>query len=238
MSRQNRFLLTSPLSVPGEYVLDPLDSHHAVNVLRLRAGNVVVVFDGIGNYADAAIVLADKKGVRVSVGEILTEPRLPLELTIATAVPKGKRWQVLVEKCTELGVDRLVPLLTDRSVVRAEGDPEKWRRWVIEAAKQCRRAFLPEVTHPLRLDEVLAQIRTGGGCLLHCDPLGDGPAVIREWLVGAKKALVLIGPEGGFSEAELAACQAAGSRAIKLSNFILRVETAAPAACLLIREAL
>ena len=99
---QPRFLLDRELTGPGEYALEPEDAHHAAGVLRLGEGEAIVVFDGRGRYAEAVIASAGKKAVLVAVDEFREERRLPLKLTLATAIPKGKRWQLLVEKCTEL----------------------------------------------------------------------------------------------------------------------------------------
>ena len=236
MSNKSRFLLDSPLAEPGEYRLNRLESHHAVNVLRHRAGDVVVVFDGTGAYADAVIEDANKNGVRVSVAEIFTEERLPLHLTIATAMPKGKRWQVLVEKCTELGVDRIIPLLSERSVVKGEGDVHKWRRWAVEAAKQSRRAQIPEVIEPLRLDETLVTAKSEAALLFIADPQGETPQTYRSVLKDVSRAMVIIGPEGGLSERELDLCRKFGAKTVCLSPFTLRIETAAATVCALVRE--
>ena len=238
MSNQSRFLLDEPLVRPGEYTLGRQESHHAVNVLRLREDDAIVVFDGKGNYADAVIVDAGKNAVRVRVDGVVAEEHLPLMLTLATAIPKGKRWQTLVEKCTELGVDRIIPLLTERSVAKGEGDGEKWRRWVIEAAKQSRRARLPEVLDPMRLDAVVELARNGKALLLIADPAGESPGQYRDQLNHVYEVVVLVGPEGGFSGREVEDCLARGARTIRLSPFTLRIETAAATVCAIVREVL
>lgn len=238
MSNNPRFLLDEPLVQPGEYALGRQESHHAVNVLRLKDGEAVIVFDGLGNYADGLIVDADKNTVRIKVDGVLAENHLPLRLTLATAIPKGKRWQVLVEKCTELGVDRILPMLTERSVVKGEGDAEKWRRWVIEAAKQSRRARLPEITEPMRLPDVFALAKQDRALFLLADPQGESPGTYRDMLNHACEVVVMVGPEGGFSKRETEECLEHGARTIRLSPFTLRVETAAATVCAIIREVL
>lgn len=238
MANQSRFLLDVPLVSPGEYVLNPQESHHAVNVLRLREGDAVVVFDGQGRHAVAEVVKADRDGVGVAVAAVETDAHLPLALTLATAIPKGKRWQALVEKCTELGVDCIIPLLAERSVGRGEGDAERWRRWSVEAAKQCRRSLLPEITEPLGFEEVLVLAKSDKAVLVYADPGGEGPLAFQESLREAKRAVVMIGPEGGFSDGELALLRREGARALRLSPFILRIETAAAVVCALFREVL
>lgn len=235
---QPRFLLDEPLTRPGEYTLNRQESHHAINVLRHKQGDAVVVFDGDGNYAEAVIVAADRNAVRVAVDGVFSERHLPLKLTIATAIPKGKRWQTLVEKCTELGVDRIVPILSDRSVAKGEGDAGKWRRWVVEAAKQSRRARLPEIVEPVPAAEVPAMARNGNAMLLIADPAGESPRVYRDMLGHVMEVIVLVGPEGGFSQTELDAFRRAGAGTICLSPFTLRIETAAAVVCAIIREVL
>lgn len=223
---------------PGEYTLDRQESRHAVQVLRLRAGDGVIVFDGKGRYAEALITGNDKDAVVVRVDGVRTEEHLPLMLTIATAIPKGKRWQILVEKCTELGVDRIIPMITERGVAKGEGDIGKWRRWIIEAAKQSRRAWIPEITEPMPYSRAAALARDERSMLLLADASGDHPQEYRDRLRRVGKVLVMIGPEGGFTEAEINECRQAGGRAVRLSPFVLRIETAAAAVCALIREML
>ena len=233
---QPRFLLDDPMTGPGEYLLNRQESHHAVNVLRLRTDDVVIVFDGRGNSAEAVVLAAHRDGMRVRVDGVRTEEHLPLRLTIATAIPKGKRWQTLVEKCTELGVDRIIPILSERSVVKGEGDADKWRRWAVEAAKQSRRAWIPEVSEPMALAAILPLARNDKAMLLIADPGGESPAAYRGMLEHLFEVIVLIGPEGGFTDMEAEDCVRHGARTIRLSPFTLRIETAAAAVCALVRE--
>lgn len=233
-----RFLLDDTLGGPGEYSLNAQESHHAFNVLRLRQGDVIIAFDGNGQHAEAIVVDASRSAVRVRVDDVHRDERLPLELTIVTALPKGKRWQSLVEKCTELGVDRIIPLLSERSVVKGEGDADKWRRWAIEAAKQSRRSWIPEIDEPMRLAAALALSREVGAFLLLADPDGENPSSFRGMLGDVSRIMVVVGPEGGFTDEELAKCREYGAKAIRLSPFTLRIETAATAVCAILREIL
>lgn len=231
-----RFIVEGLLSGPGEYRLDRVESRHASQVLRLRAGDWVIVFDGKGHRAEAEITDGDRDSVAVMVREVHTEEHLPLELTIATAIPKGKRWQMLVEKCTELGVDRILPMLTERSVAKGEGDIEKWRRWIIEAAKQSRRSWIPEIAPPLPMAKITALAGNEQAALLVADAGGAQPGEFRDALEQSGRAIVMVGPEGGFTGEELAECLARGGRAVRLSPFVLRVETAAATVCAILRE--
>lgn len=238
MASQPRFILEEPLHGPGVYVLDRQESHHAVNVLRLKRDDAIVVFDGMGNYAEAIITEAHKNGVAVRVDGVYSEKHLPLKLTIATAVPKGKRWQILVEKCTELGVDRLVPMLSERSVVKPAGDNGKWRRWIVEAAKQCRRAWVPEITDPMLFADVVAAAKRDNAILMVADPCGDSLGMYQHQLEHILNVVVLIGPEGGLAEDELEICRREGAKFIRLSPYTLRIETAAATVCAIIRDVL
>ena len=231
-----RFLLDEAMGGPGLYRLGRLEAHHAVNVLRTRVDDVVVVFDGNGRRAEAVVVDASKNAVTVRVDMVHEEPRLPLSLTLATAIPKGKRWQSLVEKCTELGVDAIIPMLTERSVAKGEGDAEKWRRWMIEAAKQSRRSWIPEIVEPVTMARVFDWARERDALLFVADGGGESPSCYRDELMKAKDVVAIVGPEGGLTEEELAECVRRGAKAISLSPFVLRVETAAASVCAIIRE--
>ena len=235
---QPRFLLDDPLAAPGEYDLNRQESHHAANVMRLRENDVVIVFDGVGHRAEAVVVRVARDAVRVRVDAIHSEEHPPLSLTIATALPKGKRWQALVEKCTELGVDRIIPVLSERSVVKGEGDPEKWRRWAVEAAKQSRRSWIPEICEPMRLMDMPELAAEEQSLLLIADRDGEPPSGYREEILQARSVIAMIGPEGGYSEDELEYCRGKGVRAICLSPFVLRIETAAATMCAIVREML
>ncbi|MDR1611268.1 MAG: 16S rRNA (uracil(1498)-N(3))-methyltransferase [Planctomycetota bacterium] len=237
MAEPHRFLASEPLLAPGEYALGPEESHHAFRVMRMAAGDAITLFDGFGRYGAAAISLADRDRVTARITEILEDSRPRVHLTIATAMPKGKRWQVLVEKCTELGVDRILPLLLDRSVAKGEGDPARWRRWAIEAAKQSRRARLPEILEPGTLAAAIALAEREAAALFVGSPGGESPKAYAAPLAASGKALIVIGPEGGLSEREREWCGRAAAAEIRLSPFALRIETAAAAACTLIRDA-
>ncbi|MDR0362788.1 MAG: 16S rRNA (uracil(1498)-N(3))-methyltransferase [Planctomycetota bacterium] len=237
MTEPHRFLVSEPLAKPGEYLLGPEESRHAARVLRLRVGDAVTLFDGRGRFGAAAIAAVDGDGVAARIDEIREDSRPSVSLTVATAVPKGKRWRILIEKCTELGADRIVAVRFDRSVAKAEGDQGKWRRWAVEAAKQSRRARLPEMQGPLDLAGAVALAGRDGAVLLVASPDGDSPRSYADALAASGKALVLIGPEGGMTDGELERCRREGAAAVRLSPFVLRVETAAAAACTLIQNA-
>jgi 16S rRNA (uracil1498-N3)-methyltransferase len=189
--------------------------HHLIRVLRLREGEPVTVTDGAGRWR--ATVVAG--GSVEPSGEVKVVDRRDPVLTVAVAPPKGDRLEWLVAKCTEVGIDRIVLLDAERSVVRWKGDRadkqlDRLRRIVVEASMQSRRVWLPELAGPLPAASVLpaAAVAEPGG-----HPVTAGVATIA------------IGPEGGWSSAELAA----SATSVSLGDQILRVETAAVAAAVL-----
>ncbi len=236
MSEMPRFLVDRELAGPGEYELDRQESHHAAHVLRLRVGSEAIIFDGKGNYGFGLVTRIDKNRVSIGIDAVQVEKKRPVQIAIATGIPKGKRWQILVEKCTELGVDMLIPILSGRSVVKGEGNPDRWRRWAVEAAKQSRRSFLPEILEPLKLHEALSFAKRETMLTLLADPDGEAPRTFQPQIREKGKVLVLIGPEGGFTGEEIKLYEREGVAKMRLSPFILRIETAAATACALIRE--
>lgn len=220
----NRFYVNSPLA-PGIAKIDGAEARHMAAVCRLRPGDPVCLFNGDGAEYPGRIESVAKSLVTVDVAERRDINReLPFQLIVASAVPKVGRAEFLVEKLTELGVARFVPLRTARSVVHpAEGKLDKLRRTVIEASKQC-----------------------GRNRLMGIDPLTDWAELVRRddlpatlWIAAmsgesgsspAGDRIVAIGPEGGWTPEELAAASAAGWTSMSLGSRVLRVETAAIAA--------
>jgi len=220
------------LSVPQ---LAATDTHHLTEVLRVGAGESVAVSDGRGSFrlCTAVIEHDDPEGDRPSRprrqqrrggrqltlsldGPIVTLPSPTPTITVGFGIPKGDRAEWTIQKLTEIGVDVIVPLLTDRTVVRLDPQEaarrgERFRRVAREAASQCRRVYLPEVLDPCRLEALPTTVIDGA-------VLAEPGA---EAIGGA--ATLLIGPEGGWSGDELAR----GFRTARLSDQILRAETAA-----------
>jgi 16S rRNA (uracil1498-N3)-methyltransferase len=226
-----RFYVPVPLE-PGIVVLHGPEAHHLAVVCRLRAGDAVCLFNGDGREYRATVAEAGKKAVTLEVDSVDAPQReLPFRLEVAVSLPKGDRAQFLVEKLTELGVSRLVPLRTARSVVHpGEDKHQKLERWVIEASKQCRRNVLMAVDP---LTEFAAYVARGDGArwLAHPEssswdrlPACHGPGQAGSLSHGT---VVAVGPEGGFTDAEVEMACAAGWQCISLGPRILRVETAA-----------
>ena len=221
------FIHTAPRH--GRAVLDGDEARHLARVLRGRIGDNVRVFDGSGCEWPARIALIGRDEVIVEVGSpMVAAPERRLALTLAVALPKGERQKWLVEKLTELGTDRLVPLVAGRGV--AEAGPAalgRLRRGVIEACKQCGRNTLMAVAEPATIVEVCAASAASGYRAVLCDP--DGHPLDAGSLREAGAVLGLVGPEGGFTADEIAAAATAGAVRASLGPHVLRVETAAVA---------
>jgi 16S rRNA (uracil1498-N3)-methyltransferase len=231
-----RFLVAAPPE-RGRTTLDPDVSKHAVKVLRLEAGDAVVLFDGRGTEWPGVIEKAARKGVVVAAGEARPSPRAPgPRLVLGTAVPKGKRMSTLLSMVTEAGVDLVVPVLFARSAVRGASDTKRdhWRRTVAEAARQCGRAWMPALEEEVPFREFVARPREEGERRFLPTTTGAPPSLLAR-ASGAPVVVLLVGPEGGFTGEEEAEAAAAGFEPCTLGPSILRVETAAVAAVALAR---
>ncbi|MCE9566100.1 MAG: 16S rRNA (uracil(1498)-N(3))-methyltransferase [Planctomycetes bacterium] len=215
---------------PGEFVLAGAEGHHLVAVRRFGPGDTITLFNGDGNDYPAVVLGTSKKSATLNILRVEpTDRELPFPLVVASALPKGDRADFLIEKLTELGVSRFVPLITARSVVQPKDSTvEKFNRAVIEASKQCGRNRLMTIGPPRTWDTFLK--------------LADLPATrfvlhTGEGLPGFGErggSVVAVGPEGGFTPTELDAALALGWRAVSLGTRVLRVETAALTAAALL----
>jgi 16S rRNA (uracil1498-N3)-methyltransferase len=216
---------------PGEYHLSGTEAHHLTTVRRFSPGDRVVLFNGDGNEYAAEIIAVGKKSCSLDILSASPVDReLPFPLVIASALPKGDRADYLIEKLTELGVTRFIPLITSRSVVAPkESVVDKFARAVIEASKQCGRNRLMAVDRPRKWREFLDSTGPGSRILLHPDP--GAPQLTAAMGVGST---IAVGPEGGFSDEEVRQAIAAGWRVSSLGSRVMRVETAAVAAAALV----
>ena len=219
----------------GELFVSGDEAHHMVRVRRQKPGDIVVLFDGKGNWAEARLLKFEKAGVRLDVlGTRRSSPELAADVTVASAIAKGPRMDFLLEKSAELGAARIVPLLSERGVVQAHGTArrEHWLRRLREACKQCGRNVVPELAEPTSIEAVASEVAAADLALL----LDTGPEarpilhVLAERGSGAKSVVCLIGPEGGFTESERERVMSAGAVPARLGWAVLRVETAAVAA--------
>lgn len=218
--------------------LDGREAHHALHVLRLKRGDPVTVLDGAGKSLLCDVENTAKDSLALAVRETTSSPALPCPITLLVAVPKGKLMEDIIQKSVELGVQHVVPLLTERVVTRldepgAEAKREKWQQVAIEAIKQCGAAWLPRVERPQTIHEALAR-----GEKLELSLVGSLQTERRhprEWILKFQRQHerlprsvgAWIGPEGDFTPAELRAIEGAGAKPITLGELTLRVETAA-----------
>lgn len=224
-----RFFLETPPR-DGRATLVGDEARHLARVMRARVGDEVVVFAGTGAAWPARVTTIARDSVELATGPARVDP--PPDgprRTLAVALPKGDRQKWLVEKLTELGVDRLVPLETERGVaVATPAALERLRRTVIEACKQCGRTTLLEIGPPTGM-AALVERRPASVALLLAAPHAEPFAAARPAVAAAAEVVGCVGPEGGFTADETAALTAAGAVPVRLGAHILRVETAAVA---------
>lgn len=218
-----------PDSWQGNPALTGDEARHLAQVLRMKPGDPVIVFDGHGRRAAAEILSVSRDRVPLKLGEILPS-RAPLPaITLAQAIPKGKNMDLIVQKSVELGIAAIHPLVTRHTVVQpGDGKSEKWRRNALEACKQCGQDTLPEIAEPLAFDRWIATQTDAPGLKLIAS-LAPGARPLRTVLrenPGTPAATLLVGPEGDFSAEETTAALAAGFLPISLGSIVLRVETA------------
>jgi 16S rRNA (uracil1498-N3)-methyltransferase len=229
----DRFYTADDLG-PGEYVLEGAEAHHLAAVRRFAPGDRVVLFNGDGHDYPCQITSVGKRSVAVTV--LAREPadrELGFPLVVACALPKGDRADFLIEKLTELGATRFVPLITARAVVQPKaGVVEKFARAVVEASKQCGRNRLMAIDPPRKWADCLAlPDLPATRFVLHTGPGLSKPSATAPVPGGFA---VAVGPEGGFAPEEVSAALACSWTAASLGPRVLRVETAAVAAAALL----
>ena len=221
-----RFFLAVP-STGDRAVLEGDEARHLTRVLRAKVGDTVSLFDGSGREWPARVASIGRDRVELDTGTPTIDP-LPagIPVTLAVALPKGDRQKWMVEKLTELGTARLVPLETTRGVAEATASARaRLERVVIEACKQCGRNTLMEIAPVRPLDRLLAEAPAGARALIaHPGGLPLEEAVARS---DATEVIALVGPEGGFTDEELGVADRAGVLRVSLGPHILRIETAA-----------
>jgi 16S rRNA (uracil1498-N3)-methyltransferase len=234
----HRFYLP-PERCAGEALrLEGREAHHALQVLRLKYGELVAVLDGIGNEFLCTVERTSREAVTLAVSLKNFTPPPPCAITLLQAVPKGKIIEGIIQKAVELGAQRIVPVLSGRVVTQlddgnAESKRDRWQQVAVEAIKQCGAAWLPKIEAPAMMENLLARKETFDLALVGA--LQKERRHLRECLsefqVKHKRLPhsvgVWIGPEGDFTPDELQAIQAAGALPISLGRLVLRVETAA-----------
>ncbi|MFA6548574.1 MAG: 16S rRNA (uracil(1498)-N(3))-methyltransferase [Candidatus Margulisiibacteriota bacterium] len=203
------------------------DAHQIKNVLRMQKGDVLEILDGEGVVHQAKI--ADIRAGKV-VCEITSsasqENEIKVKVTIAQCLPKGKKMDLIIQKCTELSVDKIIPVLSERSIAKAD-KLERWQKIAKEAAEQCGRSTIPKITSLTKFDDVLSLVSKYDLALIPWEL--EKSANLKSLLSAVRaplSAIFLIGPEGGFSHQEIDLAKKAGCIPVSLGKNILRTETA------------
>ncbi|HVT02474.1 MAG TPA: 16S rRNA (uracil(1498)-N(3))-methyltransferase [Thermoanaerobaculia bacterium] len=223
---RNRFYVQAPLPVGSEVELTGEELHHAARVLRVRSGEEVELFDGLGASVEGRVTRADRDHVTIGVTGVQGSIREgTIELELAMALIQLDKFELVLQKATELGVTRIIPLLTDRVEIREErarGKEERWQRILLEAVKQSGRTRLPALDALTSFHDALAaNVRV---------VVFDGDKASQGDFTGSSAVRIFIGPEGGLSENELQRAEDAGAAFRRLGPRRLRAETAAIAA--------
>ena len=220
LSRERRFFvddLNTPfIELTGD------QAHHLIHVLRLSTGDTVALFDGRDTATSARVASIHKDTVQLELGDPLPAHESPLALTLAVAVPKGEKMSLIVQKLTELGVTAVQPLITDHGEVHEEWIQKRLKRWrhiALEAAKQSARSRLPRIETPKPFDDVDVIQRNTLLLRPGAPPLREKPSI--------KQPIIAVGPEGGWSNRELALAHERSVLELSLGPRTLRTETAA-----------
>jgi 16S rRNA (uracil1498-N3)-methyltransferase len=234
----HRFYLPPAECNADQLTLTDREAHHALHVLRVRLGENVVVLDGAGRQLGCTVQQVSKAALTLRVQSRVSIPALPWSLTLVQAIPKAKIIETIIQKATELGASRVVPLLSERVVTQVDSDSAaqkaaKWQQVAIEAIKQSGNAWMPTVEPPITPRQFLA--RGERHDLAVIGSLREGSkhfrehmeAYVREHGQPPRTVCVWVGPEGDFTSGEYDAAEQAGALPISLGRLVLRSETAA-----------
>jgi len=244
MSR-HRFYISADRWNPEALSLEEGEARHCAEVLRCKSGDRVTVFNGQGTEAIVEIssINSGEHSIPLKLIALNKTSRPPASLTLGQAIPKGKNMDLIVQKATELGASKITPLLSERTVVKLDGEEAKkkqakWQKVALEACKQCGQNWLPEILPIQSVDQFLsaqAGQKTDPGELLLIAALHPDAQTLKTILGSQednpdpqpKAATILIGPEGDFTPAELSTAMTGGFRPLSLGPIVLRSETAA-----------
>jgi 16S rRNA (uracil1498-N3)-methyltransferase len=229
-------------TAPGSlFVLDGAEARHAVTVKRLAVGEQVDIADGAGKRITGTVTDAAPAQLTVECTSVSAEPRPDIRLVLVQALAKGDRDELAIETATELGIDAVIPWQSERSIVRWKGERAakahgKWQSAVTAAAKQARRAWIPEVRPAVDTQALAREVAEAGlAVILHEDAVTPLRRVLGKWseehqeASGPGEILLIVGPEGGISPREVTRLCSAGAVTALLGPHVLRSSTAGPA---------
>ncbi|MBT2531409.1 16S rRNA (uracil(1498)-N(3))-methyltransferase [Arthrobacter sp. ISL-48] len=233
----------------GRFVLDGPEARHAVTVKRLGPGESVDIADGAGKRLTGTVVSSSPAELTVECASLEEEARPDIRLVLVQSLAKGDRDELAAETATELGIDAVIPWQSERSIVRWKGERAakahaKWQSVVTAAAKQARRAWIPEVRAAVDTASLAAAVAAADlAIILHEDAVRPLRSVLESWRIsgaatGAREVLLIVGPEGGISPREVTRLCGAGAVTAILGHHVLRSSTAGPAAVVLASDVL
>jgi 16S rRNA (uracil1498-N3)-methyltransferase len=215
------FVPDLPTQVGASYSFNSEDANHAIKVLRIEVGEIFRVSDGVGGWANVQVTEVTKRSLETTVLEVGRQEPLEIKFTVVQALPKSDRAKEAVELLTEAGADVIVPWLANRSISRTEVI-SKFATTAREASKQSRRLFIPQLHETVKEKGVIELIKSADLALVFHESAQVKLSEIITPQTKAKNVLVVIGPEGGITEEELAAFAAAGAHVAGLGRPILR----------------
>lgn len=226
-----RFFAAEGAVQGGRITLRDREAHHLAVVLRLKPGEQVVVVDGSGREHVVRLTSVDPHEAAGEVVETRTGVAVPIDVILVQGVPKGAKMDDVIRMGTELGVREFIPVLTKRAVAEGRGRTDRWRRIAVEAAKQSRRANVPDIEDPVPFATALERLSDADLVLLLWE--GERTRTLAQALregAAPRRVALLVGPEGGFDEVEVAQAVGRGAVPVSLGPLILRTETAGMAA--------
>ncbi len=226
-----RFYASSERISSGKIKLSPQETHHLISVDRFKKGDEILVFDGNGNEYKSIIFSTEKAGAVLEIKKKIRRQKRSYAIRVAVCLPKKSKFETIIEKCTQLNVDEIIPLISERTIVKidktkTQAKLKRWQKKIIEAAKQSNRAKFPALRKVSRFNEFVENLIKNSFILIPTlYSAGNLKSALKN-IQTYKDITILIGPEGGFSPAEVKLAEAKGAVAVSLGRTILRTETA------------
>ncbi|MBN1788769.1 MAG: 16S rRNA (uracil(1498)-N(3))-methyltransferase [Sedimentisphaerales bacterium] len=214
----------------GSVIISDIQLRHLTKVLRLKKGDTIELFDGKGTIAHGVIENITKDSAHINVQSVeRLEKKTGPTITIASSIAKAQRFEEIVARCTELGIDRICPVIFERTVKQAEGEKtlQRFESIAIESCKQCGRTFVPVIDKPGKFKTVLDNLRSRSSAKIIFGSLEKNAESIINIDIGSDDICVFIGPEGGLSQTEVGELEKIQAKSFRITDTILRIETAA-----------